>query len=450
MVALSKTFNRLQPFRSLVLGDFLLDTYTTGRVKRISPEAPVPVMEVLRQEARPGGAGNVVLNLRALGSQVLCVGRIGKDSHGQQLKELLSLDGIDCSSLLEERGYTTPVKNRLIADSQQLLRVDFETISPLDPSLEEQLLEQLKSLIPQVQIVAISDYGKGFLTNRLISSALEIAKKAGIPAIVDPKGTDFTKYRGASILKPNLSEAYAAAKMPPSTPLGKVAQEIFSHASIDLLLITRSEAGMSLFDPKGNRSDFPVVSKEVKDVTGAGDTVLATLCLSIANQLDLSSAVSLSNIAAGIAIERLGCVQVTLPELAKRLLREKNETKIFDEDHTYALKQVLQGKQYSLLVLSKGQQITHAFLRSIRKFAEKENHELIIYLEGSHPQDEFVRFLSSLNEVNYIVLQSESLKHLCEEIHPHEIYMLKGEEVIQIDQAREVLHTLINYRAAKT
>lgn len=348
--------SRLQPFKVLVLGDFLLDTYTTGKVRRISPEAPVPVMEVIRHEARPGGAGNVALNLRALGGEVFCVGRIGDDVYGEQLKKLLS--GMDLSSLVIEKGYPTPVKNRLIADSQQLMRIDSETITWLLPELEERLLMQLKRLIPSMQVVAISDYGKGFLTNRLIQAAIEIARSANIPVIVDPKGTDFTKYKGASILKPNLSEAHAAAKKHASTPLEEVAEQILSQTAIDRLLITRSEAGMSLFSSNATREDFPVVSKEVKDVTGAGDTVLAVLCLALANHLDLPTSVQLSNIAAGIAIERLGCVQVTLPEIAERLLKN---TKIFDVSQTYALEQVLKGKTYSLFILSKSSPLQQNF-----------------------------------------------------------------------------------------
>src|SRR5579872_6372664 len=248
---LTGAFSQFKPFRALVLGDFMLDSYTTGRVKRISPEAPVPVMEVLKRESRPGGAGNVVLNLTALGAKVFAVGRIGADGEGSELKLRLS-ESADTQALLIEPNYKTPVKNRLIADSQQLLRVDFETISPLDLNLENEIIEQLKVLIPQTQVVAISDYGKGFLTNRLIASAIEMARAHRIPAIVDPKGTDFTKYKGATVLKPNLSEAFAAAKMAIHSPLEEVARHLIHLSCPDLLLITRSESGMSLFDANGN------------------------------------------------------------------------------------------------------------------------------------------------------------------------------------------------------
>ncbi len=433
MVKLAKTFSHFRPFRTLVLGDFMLDTYTTGRVKRISPEAPVPVMEVQKQESRPGGAGNVVLNLLALGAQVFAAGRIGDDTEGVELKK--RLQDADTTALFVEPNYKTPVKNRLIADSQQLLRIDFETIAPLATVLEEKILEKIKSLIPQVQIVALSDYGKGFLTARIIAETLRMAKEAKVPTIVDPKGVDFSKYQGATVLKPNLSEAYAAAKCPSHFPLEEAAKQLRPLA--DILLITRSEAGISIFDQRGERADFPVRSKEVKDVTGAGDTVLSMICLGLANGLDIYVAAQLANIAAGLSIERLGCVQITLSELAERLLEYDSDTKIFDESHTYALHQVLRGKKCSLLVLEKGQMISNLLLRTLRDLSSQER-ELLIYVRDSHPNDEFVHLLSSLQEVDYIILQTESLKHLCEEIHPDEIYLLEKDKVVRLDAARKI------------
>ncbi len=310
-----------KPFSALVIGDFMLDTYTTGKVRRISPEAPVPVMEVIKQESRPGGAGNVVLNLLSLGALVFPMGRIGSDEEGLKLKGLLSR--ADTGFLWIEPGYKTPVKNRMIADSQQLMRVDFETIAPIHAKIEQIAIEELKQMIPKVDVVAISDYGKGFLSEKLIQQAIAIARQRQIPIIVDPKGVDFSKYRGASVLKPNLTEAYAAAHRPLSAPLEEVAAQILPLT--DLLMITRSEAGISIFSKEIQRRDFFVHSKEVKDVTGAGDTVLAVICLALANGLPIEQAAEFANAAAGIVIERIGCVQVTTAELTQRIL-EMRET----------------------------------------------------------------------------------------------------------------------------
>lgn len=442
MVKLSGTLSHFQSVQALVIGDFMLDTYTTGRVKRISPEAPVPVMEVIRKESRPGGAGNVVLNLTALGAKVVCLGRIGADSEGVQMKLCLSQDGVDLQGLLIEDNYSTPVKNRLIADSQQLLRVDQETITPISPAFEKKIIALLKKLITQVKVVAISDYGKGFLTPSLIAQTIALAKKAKIPVIVDPKGMDFRKYKGATILKPNLAEAIAASQLGPSASIDDVAKRIMEISDVDLLLITRSEAGMSLFDREEMRRDFPVRSREVLDVTGAGDTVLAVISAALANQLDISSAVELANIAAGIAIERLGCAQVTISLLARRLLEYDTDTKIFDDTHTFALMQVLKDKSYSLLVLPKGQKMSNALFRSLRGLKAKEKQELIVYVSDSDPEDEFIHFLSSLQDVDYIILQSESLKKLCESIQPREMFILKGETLKELANPKEILSAL--------
>lgn len=421
-----------QPFKVLVLGDFLLDAYTTGKVRRISPEAPVPVMEVHRYEERPGGAGNVALNLHALGGEVFCVGRIGNDRNGEQLKQLLSSMNLDF--LVTEEDYATPVKNRLIADSQQLMRVDTETISFLNSHLEEKLLIRLKKLIPEMHVIALSDYGKGFLTHRLISETIAIAKSANLPVIVDPKGTDFTKYKGASLLKPNLSEAYAAVKKSAQTPIDDVAHLIFAQSEAERLLITRSEAGMSLFTLDGSREDFPVVSKEVKDVTGAGDTVLAVLALSLANKIDLPTAVRLSNIAAGIAIERLGCVQVTISEIMTRLL--KNETKVLGQNFAQ-----IQEQDYALYILSKDQPLTMQFFKKMRE----SKHENIAFISEEDTDAEFINFLASFDEIGSIICQKEALKTIVEKKAPREIHLWKKNDFVKIEYAKNILQKLKKY-----
>jgi D-glycero-beta-D-manno-heptose-7-phosphate kinase len=199
---------------------------------------------------------------------------------------------------------------------------------------------------------------------------------------------------------------------------------------------------MSLFDRSMTRRDFPVRSREVKDVTGAGDTVLAVISAALANGLDISSAAQLANIAAGISIERLGCVQVTISQLARRLLEYDTDTKIFDDSHTFALRQVLKDKCYSLLVLPRGQKMSNALFRSLRALDMHDQEELIVYVRDTHPDDEFIHLLSSLQEVDYIILQSESLKVLCESIRPRHIYFLENEKLQPFDSPKTMLAAL--------
>lgn len=439
MSHLANAFQFFRPFTALVIGDFFFDMYITGRVKRISPEAPVPVLEVIKQASQPGGAGNVVVNLAALNAHVLAVGRIGDDEEGQMLKNCLEASGIDTSAFVIEPSYKTPVKHRFIADSQQLLRVDFEMIQPLAGETEEYILAQLPRLMQQVQIVALSDYAKGFLSGRLIEAVIQMARLLDLPVIVDPKGADFTKYRFATILKPNLSEAYMAAGMPSSATLDAVAERLLDLSQVDMLLITRSEAGMSLFERAKPRIDFPVLAKEVKDVTGAGDTVLSILCLALASGLSMREAAPLANIAACISIERLGCVQVTLAELAYRLLQTDRNRKIFDRSHSYALRYVLKDRPYSLLILESGGIEVGFVLRAIKKLSIRENYRLVVYINDPQPTDEIIHLLSSLPEVDTIALQDDHLQDLCASVDPAEIYYLnKGVDLLSTLRSEHV------------
>ncbi len=440
MVKLIGKLSHFSPAHVLVIGDFMLDTYTTGKVKRISPEAPVSVLHVQKEESRPGGAGNVALNLISVGAKVTAVGRIGYDEAGEKILSELAREGVNGKGIFREKGYRTPVKNRLIADAQQVLRVDSETISSVPEDLEQSVVESLPALLETVQIIAVSDYGKGFLSRSLLMTLFELARVRNIPVIVDPKGDDFSKYQGATVLKPNLSEAFAAAKLSVESPLDQVASKILHSCYVDMLLITRGEQGMSLFDRKGERVDFPVRSKEVKDVTGAGDTALAMISMALANSLDIKDAAQLANVAAGIAIERLGCARICLADMATRLLEFDVENKIFDEEHLFALQQALKGKRFVILGLESGSGMSNLVFRTIRKLAEKGGQKkLIIYLRDSDPDEEFVSLLSSLAEIDFIVLKCESLKNLCEIIQPEAVYTIENGKLLTLDHHAALL-----------
>jgi len=430
-VKLVSMLSRLNPSKILVAGDMLLDTYTIGKVGRISPEAPVPVVSIQQEEHRPGGAGNVILNLLSLGAEVVAMGRIGEDWAGQTLLKALKERNVDGRMIVCQKGYLTPVKNRIIANHQQILRVDREEISALHESLEQYIINHLADLLQGVKVVAISDYGKGFLTSTLLQAMIQQSNELGIPVITDPKGDDFTKYLGTTIIKPNLSEAYAAAKLPAGSPLEKVALALFPKCQAHLLMVTRSEAGISLFNDLGEQFDFPVHAKQVKDVTGAGDTVLAMLSHAIANQLSYQEAAQLCNVAAGIAIEQVGCACITLSDLAIRLFEQNISDKVFDQEHLFVLKEVLKRHSFNLLILSQVDQLTHALFQSIKKIAREEG-TLLVYLDDLEPSEMLIEILSSLREVGFILLHLDDLKALCQGIEPKTRYIFdhcKGEIV---------------------
>ncbi|MBP7073923.1 MAG: HldE protein, partial [Rhabdochlamydiaceae bacterium] len=223
--------------------------------------------------------------------------------------------------------------------------------------------------------------------------------------------------------------------------LEHVAETLFKKVSIDLLMITRSEAGISLFTRQGQRLDFPVRSKEVKDVTGAGDTVLAMVSVALGNKLEVADAAQLANITAGIAIERLGCARINLSDLATRLLEFDVDNKVFDEDHLFALQQALKDKHYVVLGIHSTQGITTALFRSIRKLATRDaDNKLIVYVRDSDPNEEFISLLSSLDEVDFVVLKCESLKNLCEIIHPQEVFVIEHNKLILLDHFKALLN----------
>ncbi len=436
MVKLIGMLSQLGPIKALVIGDFMLDSYTTGKVKRISPEAPVSVLHAHSEESLPGGAGNVVLNMCSLGANVKVVGRVGRDFAGEEIRTALENEGVDVSGLASQKRYKTPVKNRFIADSQQILRVDFETITPLPEDLEQELIRKLPDLMDDCQIVAISDYGKSFLSHSLLGVVIEMAKARHVPVIVDPKGTDFTKYRGATILKPNLTEAYAAARLPSDVSLDEVSGTILKTCGVEQLLITRSQEGISLFKRTGERLDFPVRSNEVKDVTGAGDPVLSMLSVASANELDIKYAAQLANIAAGMVIERIGCARINLSDMAERLMEFDVENKVFDWEHIYALQQSLKGKRCSLLSLESNHGMSTAVFKSLRKLAAKDpENKLLVYLRDTQPDGEFISLLSSLSDVDFIVVECTNLKSLCDLVRPAEIYAIESSKLIDLEKS---------------
>jgi rfaE bifunctional protein kinase chain/domain len=426
MVELTGLIGQLDEVTILVAGDLMQDAYVLGNARRISPEAPVPIVHVTEEFQLPGGAGNVMLNLRALGADVVALGRVGSDTPGETIKQHLQEKGVDVSGIFSQSGYPTPVKNRIIANNQQMVRVDHEVIAGISEELEQQVIESIPRLLEGVQAVAISDYGKGFLSPNLLQALIMEAGVRKIPVIVDPKGVDYVRYTGATIIKPNLSEAYAAANVGVETSLEEVAKKLLTLTQSEMLMVTRSEMGISLFYPDGKQLDFPVKVREVKDVTGAGDTVLAMLTLSIANGLDHEEATRLANVAAGLAIEMLGCAMVTMEQLARRLLHADHVNKVFDEKHLFALKAALTNRRLKIVGLSSERDLSASVLRSIFDVSKSDTHDLLVYVCDDEPDEDFVYALSAIQEVDFVILKGDSLRHLCEEIEADEVYLHDG------------------------
>ena len=434
MVALIGSFSYLKSVSVLVVGDFMLDIYTGGGVERISPEAPVPILHVKQVRYLPGGAGNVVLNLKALGAHVFSLGRIGFDLEGQRLKELLIKEKIDTEGLLCQKDVITPLKNRFIAEGQQLIRVDNEVKTLINREVEKKAKGLIEKYLAYVNAVAISDYGKGFLSKELLRFLILEAKKRKIPLLVDPKGEDFTRYKGATLIKPNYREAQIAAHLTKTASLEDIGQKLIEETEVDHLVITRSSKGMTLFEKKKRGRDFPAKSREVVDVTGAGDTVLAMLTVGSASDLDLSHRLHLANIAAGIAIEKLGCFRVSLSDIAKRLIATDVKNKVFDEHHLFALEQILKNQNIFLLGINTKERLDTFLFSKIQELSMKDqNVNLGIYLIDHHPNPDFISLLASLREVDFIILNTKSLFSLCQRVHPSEVYIIEKNNLKKIN-----------------
>lgn len=439
MVRLVGTIGRLRTSRVLVAGDLILDTYTIGKACRISPEAPVAVVHVHREENRPGGSGNVCLNLRSLATEVVVLGRVGEDAAGHALKHCLAEEGVDTSGIFIQPGVPTPVKNRIIAENQQIVRVDREQTISLSHDLEAAIISSLPQLLQNIHLIALSDYGKGFFTPRLLAAIIEHARERAIPVLADPKGSDFSKYSGTTLLKPNLSEAIAASGLPAEAPLETIAAKVLSLSKANMLMITRSQDGISIFHKTGEREDFPVRVREVRDVTGAGDTVLATLACSLASGLTISEATQLANVAAGIAIERFGCARVSLSDIARRVLESDVANKVFDEEHLFALQHALDNRKIAVLGLDVAEGLTPRVFAYMRQVALREGWSLLVYLRDEEPDEHLVEMLVSLREVDFIILRSESLRHLCGCIEPDEVAIAERADVRFLQHSGELV-----------
>ena len=312
---------RLAQARVLCVGDLMLDRYVYGHVDRVSPEAPIPVVTVEREIAILGGAGNVVRNLVALGAETCFISVIGDDPAGREVTQLVGAEAnLEPHLLIEPRRRTT-IKTRFVAASQQLLRADRETVAPITPALRGQLVHRADEAMGDRAVMILSDYGKGVLGAETIEALIAAARAKGVKVLIDPKGRDYARYAGATLLTPNRRELMDATGMPTATDDEVVAagRALLARCALDALLVTRSQDGMTLIERDGPATHLPAEAREVFDVSGAGDTVIATLAAALAGGVGLGDACVLANVAAGIVVGKVGTAVTHAAEIVTML-----------------------------------------------------------------------------------------------------------------------------------
>ncbi len=327
MTATLQALSRFGGVRALILGDVMLDRFAYGAAERLSPEAPIPVLSLREETTMPGGAGNVARNVASLGGQAVIVGLVGADAAGAELRAWAE-PGVT-PDFIEAADRPTTQKTRYVADGHQLLRVDREDRRPASGDLAEQLLATFRRHLPAADVVILSDYAKGVLADAVLAGAIAAARAAGKPIIADPKHVDLRRYDGVTLLTPNRGEATAATRIAgeDDAATAGAAEAILSAApNVDAVLVTRGPRGMTLLRRGTPATHFAAAAREVFDVSGAGDTVVATLALAFAGGADLAAAAELANIAAGIAVGKIGTAAVRHEELVQAIQAERTHS----------------------------------------------------------------------------------------------------------------------------
>lgn len=442
----------------LVIGDLMIDHYLWGSCDRISPEAPVQVVNVKKESSVLGGAGNVINNLVALGSVVDVISVIGNDSVANELKSLLEKIDVPTSNLVVENNRKTSKKSRLIASQQQVLRYDMESIDDINENSHKQIIQTLEKNIDKYSSIILSDYGKGVLTTNLTKEIIKIANKNSIKVLVDPKGKDYSKYKGSYTLTPNKKEAMEATNIDikDESSLIEALKSLKTQCELEVSLITLSEQGIAIFDDE--LTIKPTVAREVYDVTGAGDTVIASIAFALGNNLDIKDAIYFANLAAGVVVGKIGSATTTLDEIYEYeySLHKSNSTshiKTFDEIKTLASKLHNQGKK---IVFTNGCfDILHVGHVKYLEVAKSYGDVLILGLNADssvrklkgptrpiNTQDDRAYILASLESVDYVVIfEEETPYELIKLIKPHVLVKggdYEGKEVVGQDIADEL------------
>jgi len=429
------TMPRFDSARVLVVGDLMLDRYWHGGTSRISPEAPVPVVKVEQNEDRPGGAANVALNIQALGAASDLVGIVGQDDAAAALKTQLSSAGVNCC-FCNSDGEPTITKLRVISRHQQLLRLDFEEAFKSD--YHQRIEEQTAGLTGNAGVMILSDYGKGTLAD--CQQLITIAKGSNVPVLVDPKGTDFARYAGATLLTPNLSEFEAVVGHCSSEEeLVQKGQQLAEQLELKALLVTRSEQGMTLIRQGQGELHFPASAREVFDVTGAGDTVISTLAAALASGTPMDQAVALANIAAGIVVGKLGTAAISAPELRRAVSADHGaERGVVSEEQLLIALEDARAAGERIVFTNGCFDILHAghvgYLEEARAQGDRlvlaiNSDESVSRLKGPgrpiNPEDRRKTVLAGLEAVDWVLSFSEDTpERLLEQVRPE--VLVKG------------------------
>ncbi|MCC9621320.1 bifunctional D-glycero-beta-D-manno-heptose-7-phosphate kinase/D-glycero-beta-D-manno-heptose 1-phosphate adenylyltransferase HldE [Thalassospira sp. MA62] len=455
---LARQVEQLTNAKVLCIGDVMLDRFVYGSVDRISPEAPIPVVRVERESAMLGGAGNVARNITALGASVQFLSLVGDDLSGREVMEYVANDrGVE-PYIQTERNRPTTIKTRFIAGGQQLLRSDNETTSAITPETVSNLSALAGQLAPDAQAIILSDYGKGVLHADVVQATITAARSAGKPVIVDPKGTDYSIYRGATIVTPNRSEAEAATGISVRSDEDAIAAatKIITECGIENVLLTRSQDGMTLVTGDGKAIHLPTEAREVFDVSGAGDTVVACLASAVAAGAALSDAARIANVAAGIVVGKIGTAIVYPDELISALHHHDlmiGEAKLMPLDRTIDRAERWRRKGYKVGFTNGCFDLLHPGHLSLLKQARAACDRLIVGLNSdasvkrlkgdSRPvQSEAARaaVLGSLETVSGVVIFGEDTPiNLIETIKP-DILVKGADYTIDKVVGAEIVH----------
>lgn len=313
---------RIQKTKIAVLGDLMLDRYIWGNVDRISPEAPVPVVEVASESVSLGGAANVSNNVYALGAQVIPIGVIGDDHSGMALKALFQEAGFETSGMITDSSRPTTIKTRIIAHNQHVVRIDRESKSAISEQARRKIMAFLKTIIRSLDAIIIEDYNKGLLTSDLITDVISLANQEHVIVTVDPKFDHFWTYKQVTVFKPNRreTEAVLGMRLTDETTIADAAQRVQQKLACKNVLITLGENGLHLLDANGEHHNIPTRAKKVHDVSGAGDTVIGTLTAALAAGATILEAANLANFAAGVVVAELGAVPISLLKLREAII----------------------------------------------------------------------------------------------------------------------------------